>query len=185
MRVTRLFDWYLHSRLLGVVLFAAGTGCMGVGVAQAVASPQHEAVVATTHTLTDTTTRVVHHTRLVTVRVKGRVLRRHDHVLVVQVPRVVFVNHVTHKRVVVPPHVVRIFKRPATPTSPPVALVQGVAPPPVTLVEPVTTEVTVEVPVPLPPVTVTSVQTVTSPPVTLPQETTTVYVTVTEPPPTG
>lgn len=182
-----MLAWVRRRRRVGLVLFAAGQLLIGLTVAQAaVSTAASSQAVTRTHTLTNTTTRIIHRTKLVTVRVKGRVLRRHRHVLVVQVPRVVFVSHVTHKRVVVPPHVVRIFKRPATPTSPPIALVQGVAPPPVTILEPVTTEVTVEVPVPEPPVTVTDTQTVTQTQTeTLPQETTTVYVTVTEPPFSG
>jgi hypothetical protein len=169
MPVTAL-RWYIHSRVAGAILFAAGMTLMGLGVAQAVTTPVSE---VETQTQTLHHTRLVTHTRYITVRVKGHVIRRHDHVLVVYVPRTVFRNHVTEKRVVVPAHVVRIRE----PSPPPgwgvtSAAVIGVAPP----AEVVTVQVPVVIPGPV--TTVTSVEMVTLPQqtttVTLPQDTTTV-----------
>jgi hypothetical protein len=182
----RVARWYMRSRVAGVVLFAVGTSLMGLGVAQAVTTPV-SAVETQTQTQTLHHTRVVTHTetRVVTVHVKGHVVSRHDHVLVVYVPRIVVKTPSGHHKTV-PPHIVRIrepepplFGVPAT-----AAFVIGVAPPPVTVDVPVTMTETVPVDVAGPTVTSTSVSTEF---VTLPQQTTTVTLpqdttTVTAPP---
>jgi hypothetical protein len=153
--------WYVHARGVGIVLFAAGMTLMGLGAAQAVTTPITEVETQTLHN----TRLVTHtHTHTVTVRVKGHVVSRHDHVLVVYVPRTSFRNHVTERRVFVPAHVVRI-REPSPPAGWGVtsASVIGVRPP----AEVVTVQVPVIIPGPV--TTVTTVETVT-----LPQQTTTV-----------
>jgi hypothetical protein len=146
-------------------VFAVGGAAAGWQVATAIG--EQPPTVADTQTRTVRSTVVHRQTRFVTVRVRGKVIGRHDHVLVVYVPQVVFHTRTPpRRRIVVPPHVVRVFRRPATPTSPPLALVQGVAPVPVTVTVPVTVEV------PGPTTTVTGPTTT----VTLPQATTTVTV---------
>jgi hypothetical protein len=164
--------WYIHSRAAGIALFALGMTLMGLGVAQAVTTPVSEVRTQTLHH-----TRLVTHTRYVTVRVKGHVIRRHDHVLVVYVPRTTFRNHVTEKRVIVPAHVVKIRE----PSPPPgwgvtSAAIIGVAPP----AEVVTVQVPVVIPGPV--TTVTSVETVTLPQTTTVTEETTVTLPLTSGP---
>jgi hypothetical protein len=126
----------------------------------------------TPQTLARTTyqTKTIRQTRLVTMHIRGRVIRRHDHYIVVVVPRTIF--HTRTHRIVVPRHTVRIRNHPGL-----VSAVVGVAPPPVTVSVPypVTVPVTVTVPGPTttvisPPVTVTVPTTVT---VTVPLETST------------
>lgn len=157
--------WYIHTRIAGLVVFAVGMLLIGLGVARGVASRPVE---------TRSLTRTLHHTttqtRLVTVRVRGRVIRRHGHVLVVLVPRTIFHTRTTpSRRIVVPRHVVRI--RQPLPIFGETEAVIGVAPPPQT----VTVTVTEMVAVPGPVTTVTSTQTVTE---TSPPTTSTITVTV-------
>jgi hypothetical protein len=132
-------------------------------------------VLAATRTIHHT--RVVRTTRYVTIHVKGRVLGRHDHILVVFVPRSIFHTHtLPSRRIVVPGHVVRIKEREPV-FGPTISAVIGVAPPPTTIYVPVT------ITVPGPTTTVTGPTTT----VTLPQDTTTVTVptTITVLPPSG
>lgn len=146
-RLQRAFRWYVHCRIAGVVVFAAGASYLGLGVAQAVA-PAGTAKATITHTNHEL--RVVTHTRFVTLHVKGRVLRRYGRVVVVYVPRTIFHTHTTPShRIVVPAHVVRIRRRPATPLFPTAmtSFVIGVAPPPVTIEVPVTVTITTPGPV--------------------------------------
>lgn len=117
-------------------VFACAAG--GWQVAQTIG--QEPPTVAQTQTRTVRSTVVRRQTRFVTVRVRGKVIRRVDHVLVVYVPRVVFHTRTPpRRRIVVPPHVVRIREKHQPATGPPiVAAVVGVAPPPVTITMPVT-----------------------------------------------
>jgi hypothetical protein len=98
-------------------------------------------VLANTRTLHQTT--AVTDTRYVTVHVKGRVLHRYDHILVVYVPRTVFhTRTVPSRRIVVPAHVVRIKRHQVG--GPPFGVtsaIVGVTPPPVTIDVPVTVTV--------------------------------------------
>lgn len=154
----RPFRWYIHTRIAGLVVFAIGMLIVGLGVARGVASPP------STQSLTRTLHRTMTQTRLVTVRVRGRVIRRHDHILVVLVPRTIFHTRTTpSRRIVVPRHVVRIHESPPVFGEQSAVSVIGVAPPPQTVT------VTQTIAVPGPTVTVTSVQTVTetTPPTTL------------------
>jgi hypothetical protein len=155
-------------RVIGVLLLAAGMSYVGWTAASAMPG---------TDTVDRTTTHLVvrHRTRFVTVRVRGKVIRRVDHVLVVQVPRVVFHTRTKpRRRIVVPAHIVRIFRRPSTPTSPVVSLVQGVAP----LPETVTVPEMVTVPGPVQTVVSTFVTTQLVPTTTTETSVTTLTVTV-------
>ena len=156
----RLFSWYLHQRLLGYALFTVGMAYAGFGAAT---SHVISSVTPKTEARTVTSVATRHTTRYVTIHVKGHVLRRYDHVLVVYVPRTTFRNHATHRRVVVPAHVVKI-REPMPVFGVTNAAIIGVAPPPVTVYVPVT--------VTIPAATVTGPTTT----VTLPQATTTVTV---------
>jgi hypothetical protein len=169
--MSRLFSWYLHQRLLGYALFTVGMAYGGFGAASThILSNVTPSTEATTFTRISTH----HQTRFVTVHVRGKVIRRHDHILVVRVPRVVFhTRTIPRRRIVVPTHVVRIREKHKPVIGPPVvAAVLGVAPSPVTVTVPVS--VTVPVTVTGPTTTVTGPTTT----VTLPQVTTTVTVTV-------
>jgi hypothetical protein len=154
----------LTRRFLVVWGVLALVGAVG-GWQVAAAIGENPPTVADTQTRTVRSTVVHRRTRFVTVRVRGRVIRRVDHVLVVQVPEVVFHTRTKpRRRIVVPAHVVRIReKHPSLPGPPVQAAVVGVAPPPVTVTVPVTVEV------PGPTTTVTGPTTT----VTLPQATTT------------
>jgi len=159
--ITRFYHWYLHARRVGFVIFAASMIYAGHGLSQAVANlGTHHSVDALTRTIRHTT--VLHRTRLVTVHVRGRVIRRVDHILIVQVPRVVFRSKTTHRRIVVPAH--RVTIREPRPVFGVTSAIVGVSPIPVT--------VTVPVDVPGPTTTVTGPTTT----ITLPQATTTVTV---------
>lgn len=163
----RPIRWYLHTRIAGLVVFAVGMLIVGLGVARGVASAPVQTR-SLTRTLHHTTTQV----KLVTVRVRGKVIRRHDHILVVLVPRTVFHTRTTpSRRIVVPRHVVRI--RQPLPVFGETEAVIGVAPPPQTVT------VTEQVPVPGPTTTVTDTTTTTT---TEPGTTVTVTVTLPIPP---
>lgn len=156
-----------------VVVYAVCVVVMGAGGWSMANAIGQSPTVAVTHTLHETRTRTTQ--RVVTVKVRGRVLRRHDHVLVVQVPRYVFrERRAPHRRVVVPAHIVRV-KQPDPPFGVTAAVI-GVAPPPITVTVPVT--VTVDVPgptvtLPQATTTVTVLTTVTVPTtITVPQDTT-------------
>lgn len=171
------YHWYLHRRVAGFILFAASMVWLGHGLSDAVANlgTSHGGVAAT-RTFHHSTT--VTRTRFVTIHVRGKVLSRHDHILVVYVPRTVFRNHATNKRIVVPAHRVRIHE--PTPAFGETSAVVGISPLPVT----VTVPVYVTVPGPT-----TTIQGPTTT-VTLPQDTTTVTIpttttTITLPPDTG
>lgn len=156
-----------------IVWAACAALCSGAGVAAAQAIAESPPPAAITQTKSITTFRT--QTQFVTVRVRGKVIRHHDHVLVVFVPRVVFHTHsAPRRRIVVPAHIVRIVRRPATPTGPPVALVDGVAPLPVT----VTVPETVTVPGPVQTVVSTYVTTQVVPTTTTETSVTTLTVTV-------
>jgi hypothetical protein len=128
----------LTRRFLTAWIVLAVVGA-AAGWQVAAAIGENPPTVADTQTRTVRSTVVHPETRFVTVRVRGKVIRRVDHVLVVQVPRVVFHTRTRpSRRIVVPAHIVRIFRRPSTPTSPVVSLVQGVAPLPVTITVPET-----------------------------------------------
>jgi hypothetical protein len=155
------------TRRLAAIWAVCAAVMGGLGWQVAVAIGEHPPTVADTRTRTVHATVVHSQTRFVTVRVRGKVIRRYDHILVVQVPAVIFHTRTTpSRRIVVPAHVVRIFRRPSTPTSPVVSLVQGVGPTAITVTVPVT------VTVPGPATTVTGPTTT----VTLPQATTTITV---------
>jgi hypothetical protein len=173
--VIRLYHWYLRQHLLSGAIFAAGMVYGGIHLGTAVPSvaPQTAA-----RTLNRTYTQA--RTRFVTVHVRGRVLHRYDHVLVVYVPRTVFhTRTVPSRRIVVPAHVVRI-KRREMPVPPfgATSLIVGVTPPPVTIDVPVT------ITVPGPTTTVTG-PTTTDVTTETDTQTVTVTVTVPLPPPEG
>jgi hypothetical protein len=148
-------------------VLAVGGAAAGWQVATAIG--ENPPTVADTQTRTVHSTVVHRQTRFVTVRVHvpAKIINRFDHVIVWRTARYVFVYR--GHRHVIPPHVVRVVYRRPYPGSPPVALVQGVAPVPVT----VTVPVTVDVPGPT-----TTVQGPTTT-VSLPQATTTVTVATT------
>lgn len=140
----------LQIQVAGYASAAALLMAGGFTVAANVAATPTAAVTRTVHH-----TRVETHTHNVTVKARGRVLRRVGGTLVVYIPRMVVDGHV------IPAHIIRIRRRPP-------ATGGGV-----TIVPPA---VTVTVPVPGPTVTVTA------PPVTVtvPAVTVTVPVTVTD-----
>jgi hypothetical protein len=155
-------------------VFAVGGAAAGWQVATAIG--EQPPTVADTQTRTVSSTVVHRKTRFVTVHVRGKVIRRVDHILVVRVPRVVFHTRTTpRRRIVVPAHVVRIReKHPSLPGPPVEAAVVGVAPPPVT----VTIPVTVAVPGPTETVTSTVVSTQLVPTTTTETSVTTLTVSV-------
>ena len=158
--LTRLFEWWRRQRLIGLFGFLLpGIFLAGWHVA---ASVGQTPTTAATRTLHLTRTSTVTHQQVVTVRVRGHVISHHDSVLVVYVPRIIVRTPGGHHKVV-PPHIVRVVRRPATPTSPPFALVAGVGPPPETVTVPVTVTVPETVTVPGPATTVTQVVTQTLP----------------------
>jgi hypothetical protein len=160
--------WWGRKFRSGVLMFAVGMTVVGVGAVD------YTPAAVTTQAVTRTRTTVQTHTRLVTLRVRGRVIRRHDHILVVLVPRTVFRTHGTpRRRIVIPRHVVRIHQPPPVFGVTSAVSVLGVAPPPETVTVPFT--VTVPLVVPGPTTTVTETQ-----PVPFPVPTT-VTVTVTVP----
>jgi hypothetical protein len=159
--LTRFLEWYRRRRLVGLAMLGPGIFLVGWHVAASVGQTPST---AQTRTRTLHRTSTIRQTRYVTVHVHGKVIRRYDHVLVVYVPRVVFHTHTTpRRRIVVPAHVVRVVHRPATPTSPPFALVQGVSPPPITVTFPVTVTVPVTETGPGPTTTLTQLLTETQP----------------------
>jgi hypothetical protein len=161
-----MLNWWRRQHALGFVIVMASLLLGGTQLGTHVGSIGPAQTEAATTTLERTT--VKHRTKLVTVKVKGRVIRRVDHLLVVQVARQVFHTHTTpSRRIVVPRHVVRILRRPATASEPILSLVQGVAPAPVTVFVPTTVTVPVDVPGPTVTQTDTVTQTVPSPPVTV------------------
>lgn len=145
--------------MVGFLIMVTSLFFAGSEFAKAIPNSITPSTVAETTTLRHT--RIVHKTRLVTIRVKGRVIRRHDHIIVVQVARQVFHTHTKpRRRIVVPRHVVRI--RQPFDGAMPVQAIIGVAPPPVTVT------VTETVAIPGPTTTITGpTTTVTSPPETV------------------
>lgn len=117
----------------GMIVVVAGIGLMvGSGLSSAATRLGATTTLAgSTTTLPPATSTS---TRLVTIRVKGRVIRRVDHVLLVRVPRVIFIHD--HSRIIVPAHVVRL-RRTTAPSGAPVNLIAGVTPVPVTVTVPV------------------------------------------------
>ena len=156
-----MLNWYRHRRVSGMVLIAVGTLLVGVSLSRAAAPPI--STVSETRTLHFTHSQ----TRFITVHVKGRVISRVDHILVVYVPKTVFKTHTKPaRRIVVPAHRVKIHE--PGPVFGVTSAVVGVTPLPVT----VTVDVPVTVTVPGPTTTVQGPTTT----VTLPQDTTTVTV---------
>lgn len=156
--LTRALEWWRRQRLVGLFGFLLpGVFLAGWHIAASLGQTPETAATTTLHR-TATVTRQ----HVVTVRVRGHVVSHHDHVLVVYVPRII-VRTPSGTRKVVPPHIVRVVRRPATPTSPQTALVAGVGPPPETVTVPVTITVPETVPGPTSTVTATTVQTVTQP----------------------
>jgi len=145
----------LRAAIASIIFAACGLG--GLAIASAVPENATQSITTTLQR-----TRIEHEVRLVTIHVRGKVIRRHDHVIVVEVPRVVFRSRVTHKRIVVPAHRVKI--REPRPIFGVTSAIVGVTPLPVT--------VTVPVVIPGPVTTVPGPTTT----ITLPQDTTTVTV---------
>lgn len=117
----------------GLALLAVGPLLMGLNLAIATAGTITPETLARTTTLHST----VSHTQFITRHVRGKVLHRYDHTLVVYVPRTVFHTH--SRRIVVPAHVVRIKRVQSNgPTFGTTSLIIGVTPPPVTVMVPVT-----------------------------------------------
>jgi hypothetical protein len=140
--------------VLGVVVFAVGTSMCGLGVVQAV-SPGHTMAAVTLPA------RTVHQTRVLTKKVRGRVVTLRGGERVVRVPRTVLINRGCYltreyrcvRRVIVPAHVIRLRA-----TSPIAAIATAIP-------EPTIVYVTVTIPgptTPLPAVTVTDLQTTTA-----------------------
>lgn len=161
-----MLRWLHRQRAAGLILVVAGVSLI-VGVALSAAAVR----VAPEPRGAETVVRTL--SRTVTIRLPGRVIRRVDHVLVVETPRYVFVYH---GRVhILQPRRVRIrFRFPDSSAPPVVAAILGAAtsastvtvpvtvpiPGPTTTVEAAPTTVTTTV---LDPTTITSVTTVTVP----------------------
>lgn len=147
---------YVKLRIMVALLVISAFGLGGWALSTAVPENATQAVTTTLHS-------TEHEVRLVTIHVRGKVIRRHDHILVVYVPRTVFHTWGDgHHRIVIPAHRVKI--REPQPVFGITSAVVGVSPLPVTVTVPVT--------IPGPTTTVTGPTTT----VTLPQATTTVTV---------
>lgn len=151
-----------HRHVVNAAVFGAlGLLLVGWGAAEKVSTHQ-PAAASRLVTQTRYATRVHTRTRTVTIHVKGRVIRRRDHIIYVLVPRTVFhTRTLPRRRIVVPEHVVRVHQPPPIFGEQSAATVLGVAPPPVTVFAPVTVTVPVDVPGP------TTTITETSPPLTI------------------
>lgn len=168
-----MLTWWRRQYIAGLVVFAVCMTAFGVSLSAAAAGNMPGQEAATTITGTRTTYLTHRQTRLVTVHVPARIIRRFDHIIVWRTARFVFIYR--GQRHTIPPHTVRVRYRKPTPATPPVAAVIGVAPPPVTVTVPVPVAVTVPGPtttttqivtsVEVVPTTVTSVSTIT---ITLP-----------------
>lgn len=144
-----MLAWWAHRYAAGILLLVIGPLLIGVSLSMAATGNLPGETVAQTRTLHETRTHTLE--RTVTVKVRGKVIRRYDHIIVVQVPRYIFVTRRTHQRIIVPPHVVRIRQAPASP----IAAVLGVAPVPITI--------TIPYPVPGPTTTIIVPTTITVP----------------------
>lgn len=152
-------------RIAGVVLIAIGAIIFGWSLAVATPSPPGGEGVRTFTTTIRPPAK--------TIRLPGRVIRRVDHVLIVQTPRYVFMYR--GRRRVLPPKIVRVYFRDPFPEHAPViAAIVGGIPTPATVTVPVT------VPVPGPTSTITVDHTLTEP--TTITDTITITVTLGGPP---